>query len=197
MTVSTVSEVFKLYNNFVKPIYSEIEARDNVLPIELLFEIHSAFDHLKRHYVDSQDEAIVCEKAASHLQRGVLDAFKLKLKYFNDDVKKLRTSKIDFNLIDIGDFLINLIKDKNNITIFARDARISEGNRNKEEAFENWIEVSLKIDEFYKKYFDETKLHWAKIKTFKFFGLLFILGLITGLISSGVITFIFDFIICK
>ena len=40
----TEQEVYKFYNEKVKIIYSEIEARNNVLPIELLFEIHSAFD---------------------------------------------------------------------------------------------------------------------------------------------------------
>ena len=43
----TEQDVYKFYNEKVKIIYSEIEARNNVLPIELLFEIHSAFDHLK------------------------------------------------------------------------------------------------------------------------------------------------------
>lgn len=192
-----VYDVYKFYNDYVKVIYSEIEARDNSLPIELLFETHSAFDHLKRYYVDNQEEDITCEKAISHLQRGVLDAFKLKLKYFNDDVKKLRAKKIDFDLIDSGSFVTNFIKDRREIIITARDARLYESNKDKEEAFDKWMEVSIKIDEFYKHYFIDTKLHWAKIKTYKFFGLLFLLGLITGLISSGVIAYIFDFIICR
>jgi hypothetical protein len=49
----------------------------------LLFEIHAAFDHLKRLYIDDATEDECCRKAMSHLKRGALDAFKLKLKYFN------------------------------------------------------------------------------------------------------------------
>ncbi len=193
----TVTDVYKFYNDFVKLTYSEIEARDNTLPIELLFETHSAIDHLKRYYVDGQEEAIACEKAISHLQRGVLDAFKLKLKYFNDDVKKLRSKKIDFNIIDSGDYITDFLKDRREIVINAKQARLTESKNNKYEAFDMWMGVSIKIDEFYKKYFDETKINWARIKTFKFFGFSFLLGLLTGVISSGVIAYIFNFLICR
>lgn len=44
----TEKDVYRFYNEFVKVIYSEIEARNNTLPVELLFEVNSAFDHLKR-----------------------------------------------------------------------------------------------------------------------------------------------------
>ena len=85
----TEQDVYKFYNEKVKIIYSEIEARNNVLPIELLFEIHSAFDHLKRIHVDGESAEEQAGKAYSHLKRGCLDAFKLKLKFFNDDQKRV------------------------------------------------------------------------------------------------------------
>ena len=75
----TELDVYDFYNEKVKIIYSEIEARNNVLPIELLFEIHSAFDHLKRIHVDGEAADEQAGKAYSHLKRGCLDAFKLKL----------------------------------------------------------------------------------------------------------------------
>ena len=52
----TEKDVFQFYNDYVKILYSEIEARNNTLPVELLFEIHSAFDHLKRIYIDKDDD---------------------------------------------------------------------------------------------------------------------------------------------
>ena len=65
----TESDVYVFYNEKVKIIYSEIEARNNTLPVELLFEIHSAFDHLKRIHVDGEPEDRCAEKAFSHLKK--------------------------------------------------------------------------------------------------------------------------------
>ena len=55
-------DVYQFYNDKVKVLYSEIEARNNVLPVELLFEINSAFDHLKRIHIDGarEDEEVKC-----------------------------------------------------------------------------------------------------------------------------------------
>jgi hypothetical protein len=44
----TENQVYAFYQEFVKPIYSEIEARWNNIPVKLLFETYAAFDHLKR-----------------------------------------------------------------------------------------------------------------------------------------------------
>ena len=87
------AEVYQFYNDCVKTSYSEIEAKGNALPVELLFEINSAFDHLKRFHLGEEDELLSCEKAYSHLKRGLLDVFKLKLKYFNNDCSKLLGKK--------------------------------------------------------------------------------------------------------
>lgn len=40
--MSQTKDVFVFYRDYVKPLYCEIEARDNTLPVELLFEIHAA-----------------------------------------------------------------------------------------------------------------------------------------------------------
>jgi hypothetical protein len=55
----TEKEVYQFYNDKVKILYSEIEARNNVIPVELLFEIHSAFDHLKRFHVLNIDKIFI------------------------------------------------------------------------------------------------------------------------------------------
>jgi len=65
----TEKDVYLFYNEKVKILYSEIEARSNTLPVELLFEIHSAFDHLKRIHVDNEPETSCAEKAFSYSSR--------------------------------------------------------------------------------------------------------------------------------
>jgi len=97
-----VTDVYRFYAEYAKPIYCEIEARNNTIPVELLFEIHAAFDHLKRFYIGEEEEDLAAKKALSHLKRGMLDAFKLKLKYFNSEIEALLKSKVDFELIDNG-----------------------------------------------------------------------------------------------
>jgi hypothetical protein len=187
--VSSIRDVFVFYRDYVKPLYCEIEARDNSLPVELLFEIHAAFDHLKRCHVDDEDSEISCGKAISHLKRGTLDAFKLKLKYFHEDLERLQNSDIDFGLLDNGSFWPNLLNDKNAIINLAKKARISEGNPDPSQAFDQWSETSINIDEFYEKFLvQQEKIEWAKKKTFSWLnkdtwrGIL--IGLVTGCVSS-------------
>jgi hypothetical protein len=189
----TEKDVYQFYNEKVKVVYSEIEARNNTLPVELLFEIHSAFDHLKRFHIDDCPEGDCAKAAYSHLKRGVLDAFKLKLKYFNDDYNKLITkNKADLRIIDSGKFIPQMLHDRTMIIENAKKARLEESGKDINKAFEYWYTVSTGIDTFEASYFDSTKLQWAKKQSFFHFYLEFIVGVITGIISSTVVSFIFQ-----
>ena len=186
--MAKATDAYVFYQDYVKPLYCEIEARNNTLPVELLFEIHAAFDHLRRFYVDGEDEEASTIKALGHLKRGSLDAFKLKLKYFNEDIGGLK-KKIDFTIIDSGKFYPNLISDKNNIVQLAKRARLLESKEGHVEAFEYWSMTSIAIDEFYEKYLaDKEKLTWARRQTvllnLKDSWRAFVVGLLSGIASS-------------
>ena len=131
-----ITDVYQFYQDNVKPIYSEIEARDNNIPVELLFETYATFDHIKRYYLNGESEETASQKAISHLKRGVLDAFKLKLKYLNKDIEILLNTKVDLQLIDNGQFISSLYKDRQEIITLAKKARLTEGKQSKEEAFQ-------------------------------------------------------------
>jgi len=166
----TPQDVFLFYNDQFKPLYCEIEARGNQIPSEMLFEIHAAFDHLKRFYVDAEDEDASCRKAIGHIKRASLDAFKIKLKNFHTDIDRLLKEDIDFELIDNGSYLPKMIAAKSEVASLAMNARKSEGHGNIHQAFDPWYDTSLKIDEFYEKYLtDGNKLAWARKKTFSYF----------------------------
>jgi len=186
----TEKDVYQFYNEKVKILYSEIEARNNSLPVELLFEIHSAFDHLKRIHVDGKPETSCAEKAFSHLKRGLLDAFKLKLMYHNKDYSKIINLKADLRLIDNGSFLPSLLCKRKEIIDTAKTARFFEGKEDINEAFERWYEVSDLIDQFEKEYFDSSKIQWAKKTSFFHFSLSFIVGIITGIIGSTIVQYL-------
>jgi hypothetical protein len=81
-----MESLFRFYSDLVKPLYAEIEARNNTIPVELLFEIHSAFDHISRIYSKHENIEKSIGDSYGHLIRGCLDAFKLKLKYYNSDL---------------------------------------------------------------------------------------------------------------
>lgn len=188
----TQKDVYALYQEIIKPLYCEIEAQGNQLPVELLFEIHAAFDHLKRFYLDGMTEDECCHKAVSHLKRGALDAFKLKLKYFNQATETLLSCGADLDLIDNGSFLVNLTADRAEIQNLAKKARMSEGNHDKGTAFDPWYETSLKIDQFRDTYLNRHHaVTWARRKTFNWLTknliLSAIIGFLTGVASSWLV----------
>ena len=187
----TEEDVYRFYNEKVKILYSEIEARNNTLPVELLFEIHSAFDHLKRIHVDGEPEDRCAEKAFSHLKRGLLDTFKLKLKYHNDEYAKLLKSKTDLRFIDNGKFLPSLLMQRKVIIDLAKEARFFERKTDIEGAFEKWYEVSELIDKFEKEYFDPSKIQWAKKISFFHYSLTLIVGVVAGVIGSIIVQYLF------
>ena len=181
----TEKEVYQFYNDYVKIAYSEIEAAGNKLPVELLFEVHSAFDHLKRIHIDGLPQDNCCEKAYSHLKRGVLDAYKLKLKYFNDDYQALfKKSGKDLRLVDNGEYLPKAIRARKEIIAVAKDARLNEGKADVNSAFEKWYETSLLITAFENMYFDENKLRWAKATSLRQGIIGMIIGLVVGVVGS-------------
>ena len=191
----SIKEVFEFYEQYVKPIYSEIEAKRNNIPVELLFETYAAFDHLKRFYIDAEEESTTSLKAISHLKRGILDAFKLKIKYFNQDLENFQTYQYTLELIDNGNFLSGFIKEKNLIFRLAKEARLTESKISKEEAYEKWFLVSLKIDAFEKNYLNQLeKIEWAKKKQFKWLSKDAIRGFIIGVFSGLITSFLWSLV---
>jgi hypothetical protein len=188
----TEKEVYSFYNEKVKILYSEIEARNNSLPVELLFEIHSAFDHLKRIHIDDEPETECAEKAFSHLKRGLLDAFKLKLKDHNEDYKKLLKLKTDLRFIDNGQFWPSLLNKRRELISIAKEARVFEGKKDTDSAFEKWYEFSGLVDQFEKEFFDSSKIQWAKKMNFLRVSVAFAIGIITGIIGSLIVQLIFN-----
>ncbi|MDR0868421.1 MAG: hypothetical protein LBP75_08135 [Planctomycetota bacterium] len=187
----TESEVFAFYDRQVKVIYADIEARNNLLPLELLLEIHAAFDHLRRFHVDGEPENKCAEKAYSHLKRGALDAFKLKLKWHNCDYECLRRKR-GLQLIDSGKFLPALLARRNEIIAAGKAARLSEAQGDADAAFSKWYEVSNLIDEFEHKFTgDRSKFDWAqKQSLFRLIINNFFIGVLTGVIGSIIVQYL-------
>jgi len=191
--IAEVKDVFVFYQEFLKPIYAEIEAEENEIPVELLFETYAAFDHLKRFYLDKNNKDISIGKAISHLKRGALDGFKLKLKHFNDNIKPF--SSIDLTLLDNGEFIQSFLRDKKEIMELAKQARLNEGKHSVDQAFDYWNKTYVKITMFEDQYFKyRNKIGWVKRKTFKYITKDHFLAYIMGVLSTVTITYFSDII---
>lgn len=200
MKPQSIKELFEFYNDYVKILYSAIEA-ENELPQETLFEINAAFDHLSRHWIFGQEEGHVVEKAYSHLKRSCLDIFKLFLRDTIDKYNQLKT--LDTSIIDNGRYdkemhaLIHQIKNE------AREARKAESHGKEDnenlKAFEIWAEVYEKCEDFNNRFFYNENLDWAKKKMrnygTKAFVLSIIASLIAGILLSPLVTKLFSFLV--
>jgi hypothetical protein len=168
---SSFEELFVFYQDFVKVFYSTVQS-ENELPVEILFEINAALDHVSRHYIYEEEEEKVVRKAYSHLKRACLDGFKIVLR---ETLKKAdELEKVDLSLIDNGEFEQNLRKLVSDIKAGAIDARRLEGsplNQPSETgvpAFDRWLPVMEKCLQLEQDYYLHTGVSWAKKKSMIF-----------------------------
>ena len=159
----TVAELFRFYYKAVKPVYAHVESL-NQPPIEMLFEINAAFDHLSRHwqYGDSEEEAV--SKAAAHLKRCTFDAFKIILRETRDQFEEL--GRVDVAIINNGDFKQGMIECWGKIRELSTEARSKEGDSRDEhrwdEPFELWRKVYTLCVEFEQDFYRNPAVQWAK-----------------------------------
>ena len=192
MPPSTFKEVFKFYDEYVKLLYSEAQT-DNHLPLEVLFEIHAALDHISRHYVYDESEAVASNGAFGHLKRSCLDIFKIRLNEATSQFDKLR--KIDTSIIDNGKFDNELVRLNHNMRTAATEARRREGDPKMDDhdgakAFELWepvYEMAVKLE---KEFYCNEHLDWAKKKQRKYRLTTLVLSIIGSLIAGGFIALI-------
>lgn len=166
MTPKTFRELFAFYNDYVKLLYSNVEAQ-NKLPDETLFEINAAFDHLSRHHIYNESEKSVVEKAFSHLKRSCLDIFKLKVKKALDQYEELK--KLDLSYLDNGQYEGKLTALIHEIKSGAIDARHKEGDARYDDehdvkAFDRWQPVFHNATRLEQEFYLHPRLEWAKRK---------------------------------
>lgn len=161
------AELFDFYQNQVKVFYSAVQA-ENTLPLEILFELNAAFDHVSRHYVYGEPEHEVVLKSYSHLKRACLDVFKITLRETLDMADEL--AKIDVSLIDNGAYEKQLKTLLHQIKVGARDARRLEGDPMSASpditvpAFGRWLPVYENCLRLQEEFYEHSAVDWAKTK---------------------------------
>lgn len=91
-------------------------------------------------------------------------------------------------IIDSGTFLPELLKKKKIIMEEARKARLNEGKKDAEAAFDSWYAVSDLINQFEQRFLNTEKIGWAYRQSFFRFSANFLLGVLTGIISSIIVS---------
>lgn len=94
-------ELFKFYYEDFKPLYNRLHIEGEP-PLEMLFEINAAFDHMSRHWYYDEKEVDVVDQSCRHLKRGSFDAFKIMLLKTMDKYNELLN--VDTSIIDNGRF---------------------------------------------------------------------------------------------
>ena len=190
----TVAQVFTLYYDQFKPLYNGIQAHGSV-PVELLFEVVAAWDHLSRHWEYEQPEAACADRAASHIKRATFDAYKHFLRIATDEYDILK--KVDTSIIDNGTFDGNMHTLISEIRIESAIARTAEGDTGVDgwsNAFDAWSSVYSKCERFHKEFFLNPAVEWAKRKQVKWgwykWTRVFLTGVLASLCAWAVTTYL-------
>jgi hypothetical protein len=153
---SSLRETYKVYNEVIKPLIADIEARIEKFPLPLFNELRALNDHIAQCYRDDiTDEGIKDEikKAKRHTSRIILDCYKyLDVSIFLDIEKFERQTKyVDLTAINNGDFFQEYKKFRNGATVAVREAKKVESSNNGlamekfQEAYNSYCELEVLI----------------------------------------------------
>ncbi|HKK43755.1 MAG TPA: hypothetical protein VJ963_15165 [Bacteroidales bacterium] len=189
---SSLKPLYKTYNEVIKPLIADIEARGQQFPLPLFNEIRAFNDHVAQCYwEDSTDVTISAEihKAERHIVRIVLDCYKYLVLFLNDKIEvfEKQTRKIDLTVINNGIFYIQYRKLKKEAVEMVRESKRIESKNNGgsikkfELAYNLYTELEDLIDAH------NVEFKWARVKfTFRKalkIGLWLFAAIISGLIS--------------
>ena len=162
------AELFSQYNNNIKPLIAEIEARGEVMPQPLFNEIRAFTDHIARCYRENITDECVSEeldKAHRHIVRITLDCFKcLNILLFKEiENFERRTRNINLKAIDNGEFYPKYKQLRREAVDTVKSAKLEESMDSSkalilyDKAFNKYIE----IENLLKSSTEEVK--WARL----------------------------------
>jgi hypothetical protein len=186
---TTFKELFAFYHDYVKMMYSAVQTQ-NALPVELLFELHAALDHVSRHWTYDEPESEAVRRAFGHLKRCCLDIFKLKVKEARAQYDQI--CAIETGDIDNGRYRPAMLSLFVRIKRRATEARRAEGDNlgpvGAMKAFDLWQDVVLDCMEFESEFYLHTALPWAKRRGWMRSASTFGLGVATSIVAAVICT---------
>jgi hypothetical protein len=143
MMEETTSELYAKYNNVVKVLIAQVEAKYEAIPEQILNELRAFTDHVARCHLPNRSEEDVrgeLNRADGHLTRIILDCFKylnVKQKQLYVEQFKDETFFIDLNLVDDGNFIVRYYALAKEARDFVEKAKKLE-SMDKDEALSNY-----------------------------------------------------------
>jgi len=184
-----LAEAYLFYEKYAKPAIVNLQSEHDEIPMEFLLEIYSAFDHLKRFYINDEDKNKVAKEVINHLKRSALDCYKTYLVLFNKELSEIENN-YDLTLLDNGYYYPKFLARKYDIHKNAATARSAYPNFTTEQEFELWNNVYKLIFDFKKEMIEDYKdnLGWAKkkskIRRVKGYLISFLLGFLSSALVS-------------
>lgn len=186
------TELFNQYNQVIKPLIAEIEARSETMPQPLFNEIRAFTDHIARCYFpDITDEKLdeELQKAGRHVVRITLDCFKcLNILLFKKvEEFERQTKNVDLKVLDNGEFYPKYKKLKRDAAETVKQAKLVESKDS--------IEALTLYDAAYNKYVELEDLlkdcaenvKWARVH-FTVKRILKIIVWVVSVIVSGLLS---------
>ena len=184
--------LYKDYNNVIKPLIAEVEARTEQFPLPLFNEIRALHDHISRCYSDEatndsiEDEVV---KAQRHSLRIMLDCYKYLNLTLHDEVIlfERETKHIDLTVLQNGTFYPKYKEVRSNAIKLVRKAKSEEPLDSVKAldtyqlSYNAYTEIETLIDSVY------TDVHWARVRFSVRRGLSIFLWLLSAIVS-GVIS---------
>lgn len=160
----SLSRLFAFYKDTVKPLYGTIQA-DGHLPVEVLFEIHAAMDHVSRIFTGDQDMETAVSRAKGHLTRSCLDIFKLSVKEARNQYNELNQMR-GLGFLDNGDFAARMRTAWEEIRSASEEARAhdvldADSSNHEGPSFHKWQRVYVLCEEFRRSYYNHPYKDWA------------------------------------
>jgi hypothetical protein len=185
-----LSLIYRGYNETIKPLIADIEARYQKFPDSLFNEIRALNDHIARcyteNYTDKQIETEI-EKAEGHILRITFDCYKYLDVWFYDYIKKFEkkyANRIDITLINNGEFAPKFRKIQSDALKAVKEAKKFEST-DKQKSF-NSYQDAYNIYSDLEELIDSNigKLSWAKFRKRANWTLTFVIWLVSVVISS-------------
>ncbi len=164
-----IAALYVNYNEVIRPLISEIEARQEIFPAPLFNEIRAFNDHIARCYLSGKKEVQINEeisKADGHINRITLDCFKYLDVFLFEKVKRFErnTRNIDISVLDNGAFYPDFCQLQKEAVKYVREAKKTESfdivkSLNLYQfAYNTYCKLEEKIDD------KSGEIQWAKIR---------------------------------
>ena len=186
------TELFIQYNQVIKPLIAEIEARSETMPQPLFNEIRAFTDHIARCYFPDITEKKLDEelqKASRHIVRITLDCFKcINILLFKKvEEFERQTRNVNLKVLDNGEFYPKYNRLKRNAAEIVKQAKLAESKDS--------LEALKLYDAAYNKYVELEDLikdsaenvKWARVH-FTVKRLLKIVAWVVSVIVSGLLS---------